>query len=119
MKIEFKKISFQKKPFTLTHNEAGLVLTFQGEFWKESATLVTMSATLNGLLMVTCDLSGEDYPFEINEELKLKVSDGPFRGFDKDYDVIESLDGTVDFDDILVMEIEAIRSDYHTKTDNS
>lgn len=113
MRIEFKRVPFQEKPFELTHEEEGHTLRFFGQFVKESPSVVMIIARMEGELSVVSDLTGEQYYETIREEIKFKIHDGPYRGFDKDYDIIESFDGFVDFDEIFAMEIEAIRSDYH------
>lgn len=113
MKIEFKKISFQKKPFELFYEEGESKVRFHGEFFKEEQKSVIIEGVIEGPLELVCDRTGVDYVEVIHDTLKMKITDGLYKGFDKDFDIIESYDGSVDFKALLEMEIEAIRNEYH------
>ncbi|MEA3521749.1 MAG: hypothetical protein U9R50_02110 [Campylobacterota bacterium] len=72
-----------------------------------------LTGHINGTLNVPCDLCAENFDTILDEELKFLLSDGIFNGHDEDYDVVESLTGMIDINEILSSEIESIRSDYH------
>jgi hypothetical protein len=63
--------------------------------------------------MVECCKCGDEHYVNIDENQDFILSDGEFKGFNKNYDVIESFDGLIDFDYILDSEIELIRDDYN------
>ena len=107
MKIEFRKIPYQESPFSITHKK----ILFEGSFKRDSSRLVSVNSLLSGQISLQCDRCGEDFIENIYEPLVFKVSDGNFSG--EDIDIIECENSIIDFDEIVISEIEAIKSDYH------
>ena len=107
MKIEFRKIPYQNSPFSIYHRE----ILFEGTFKRDSSRLISVTSLLSGQMSILCDRCGEEFTQNINEHLVFKISDGNFSG--EDIDIIECENSIIDFDEIALSEIEAIRSDYH------
>jgi uncharacterized metal-binding protein YceD (DUF177 family) len=108
LKIELKKIPFNPKDFRAEFN--GIVL--EGIFYKETPNIAKIEANLHGKVEVDCNRCAESFEKEINEDLKLIITDKIFNGFDENYDVIEINSNIVDFDDIISSEIESIKLDF-------
>ena len=108
MRIAFKKIGVAKKGVAVQKDR----LTLQGDLEK-GEKLVNFTGTLQGEQEVECSRCGESFFATIDEEIFLKFSDGIFKGFDEDADVIEFYDGEIDFDEVIVSESESIKLDYH------
>jgi len=107
LKIEFRKITKDKKPFSL--EDKGVV--FSGNFKRVSNSIVGIEYDLKGKTTHSCDGCAEDFELEICETSSLEVSDGAYSG--ENIDIFESFSGFVDFDEIFQSEMEAFKSDYH------
>jgi len=107
MKIEFRKITKDEKPFLLKDKE----LVFSGTFKRVSNSIVKVDYKLEGKVLHSCDGCADDFELKISDVSSLEVSDGAYDG--DNIDTIETFDGFVDFDEIFQSEIEAIKSDYH------
>ena len=107
MKIEFRKITSSASPFEIKKS----TFISRGTFRKLSQRLVELNFHLYAPSMLVCDRCGEEYLHKMDQNISLKVSDGTFEG--EDLDVIEYFDHYVDFDAIMLSEIEAEKSDYH------
>jgi hypothetical protein len=73
--------------------------------------------SLKGKVEVDCTICAEPFFIEIDEEIKLKVSDkivknSEFDSLNESYDIIESLDCKIDFEEIIRGEINTIKLDY-------
>ena len=108
MKIELRKIPFNKKEFETSCND----ILLKGIFYKENPNLAKIEATLSGEIKVDCNICATPFIREINEKLKLIVTDKIYNGFDEEYDVIEIFSNIIDFDDIITSEIESIKLDF-------
>ena len=111
MKIEFRKIPFQKKEFQTDFQN----LKLKGVFFKETPNIAKIEAILNGEIEVECIRCTSPLIKTINEELKLIITDRVFNGFDEIYDVIEINSNIVDFDDIITSEIESEKLDFENR----
>jgi len=107
LKIEFRKITKDKKPFSI--EKEGVV--FSGSFKKVSNSIVEIDYSIKGNILHACDGCADDFELNICEKSLLEVSDGAYKG--DNIDIFESFSGFVDFDEIFQSEIEAIKSDYH------
>ncbi len=107
MQVEFKKITKIPKEFELNLKN----VKFFGEFKKSlnDSNLVEVNATLKGEIETNCDRCGEEFNLNIDEKLNLKVYNGIYKGED---DVLE-VEEVINFEEILIGEIELIKSDYH------
>jgi hypothetical protein len=108
VKITFDKIGTTAKPFSL--EDQGIRM--EGILVKEASHRVALNATLSGKMTLDCDRCGGAYSRELDEALKLRISDEVVE--DKDnLDIIEFLDGRIDLLYILQGEINALAGDYH------
>ena len=90
-------------------------MTFKGYLQYHGGKLILLKANLNGSLETSCDVCAEEFKMSINEEIEFFISDGIYKDDSSiDLDVVESLDGIVDIDELLHSEIELIKSDYHS-----
>jgi len=111
MKITLKKVgkspqSFEKKSDSITLK--GFLQYDDGQ------KLVMLDAKLSGVLERPCDVCGEEFDLEVDEDLKLFISDGVYIDEDNSMiDVIEAKNGEFDVDEFLASEIELVKNDYH------
>jgi len=113
LKIEFKKVGFNKKEITISKQK----LSLSGDLQRSKRDLVDFDAKLQGRVQVECSRCGKEFEVDIDEDLKLRLSDGVYRGFDDDADVIEFYDGSIDMEQILDSEKASIQTDYHLCTE--
>ena len=109
MKIEFKKIPQEKKEFNTSLDSVKI----EGTFCRISSSLVKIEASLIGNIEIDCSRCGALDTLVVNEELKLLLSDGIYKGDDEEFLVIEIENSLIDFDEIIQSELNSIRSDYH------
>ncbi|RUM55646.1 MAG: hypothetical protein DSY40_03665 [Nautilia sp.] len=109
MKIALKKIPFNKSDFETKLDN----LTLKGIFFKEDNNSAKIEATLSGEVEVECIKCLSPFKREINEELKLIITDRVYNGFDEEYDIVEIDSNIIDFDDIITSEIESIKLEYN------
>ena len=109
MKIEFKKIPQEKKEFNTSLNSVKI----EGTFCRISSSLVKIEANLIGNIEIDCSRCGALETLNINEDLKLLLSDGVFKGDEDEFLVIEIENSLIDFDEIIQSELNSIKSDYH------
>jgi len=108
MKIEFKKVPQQKKELEVVFNSVKI----EGTFCRISQTLIKIEAKLIGNIDIDCSRCGDVSPLNLNEELKIILSDGVFKGEEDEFVVIEIESGLIDFDEIIQSELSSIKSDY-------
>jgi len=108
MKIVFDKISSTAKPIGVTSE--GVLL--EGTLRKSGYHQVTLVAQMSGSIELSCDRCGDSYDYDINNKLRLKLSDLISEDKD-DLDIIEFLDGEIDILYILQSEINTFKSTYH------
>jgi len=108
MQIVFDKIGSTAKPIELSSE--GILL--EGTLQKSGYHQVTLDATLNGDIEMSCDRCGNTYYYKIDSKLRLKLSDLVSEDKD-DLDIIEFLDGKIDVLQILQSEINSIQSGYN------
>ena len=90
-------------------------ITFKGYLKYDSAKLILLKANISGTLEKSCDICAEDFNLEINENVEFFINDGIFEDDGNTLlDVVESLNGNVDIEELLNSEIELIKSDYHS-----
>jgi uncharacterized metal-binding protein YceD (DUF177 family) len=108
MKIVFDKISSTGKPIGLSSE--GVLL--EGTLRKSGYHQVTLDAQMSGSIELSCDRCGDTYNYDINNKLRLKLSDLVSEDKD-DLDIIEFLDGEIDILYILQSEINTFKSTYN------
>ncbi len=109
MKIEFKKVGFNKKEITISKEN----LKLSGDLQRDNSKLVDFNARLQGTLKVECIRCGEEFDLKVDEKLALKLSDGVYKGFDKEADIVEFYEGVIDMDQLINSEKTSISLDYH------
>jgi len=111
LKINFKKVTKNKGDFSLDFGGDKDSLRFEGVYFKNSYGLVEIEAKIVGELFRECDICGEEKKSQIEEALVLYVSDSLYKS-EEFLDVIEFLDGIIDFDMLFESEIESIKAQY-------
>lgn len=103
----------QKVPSILTEFKEVLNSFFSwGIFCRISSSLVKIEASLIGNIEIDCSRCGALDTLVVNEELKLLLSDGVFKGDEDEFLVIEIENSLIDFDEIIQSEVNSIKSDY-------
>jgi len=89
-------------------------ITFKGYLEYHAGKLILLKADLNGPVDTQCSTCGEDFKLSVDENVEFFISDGLYDGDDIDIDVVESFNSSADLDELLLSEIELIKSDYHS-----
>ncbi|ADN08562.1 hypothetical protein [Sulfurimonas autotrophica] len=111
MRIVLRKVTKTPLDFEVVSNE----IAFKGYLEYHSAKLILLKAKISGTLEKSCDICAEDFDLMVNEDIEFFINDGIFEDDDSTLlDVVESLDGNVDIEELLRSEIELIKSDYHS-----
>ena len=111
MKVTLRKVTHTPLDFEVKSNE----VTFKGYLEYDSGKLILLNADLTGSLEKSCDVCAEEFKMPLDEKIKFFISDGIYEDdADIDLDVVESLNGIADIDELLNSEIELIKSDYHS-----
>ena len=108
MKIEFRKVPQTTKELVVDYNSVKI----EGTFCRISSSLVKIEANLIGNIEIDCSRCGALDTLVVNEELKLLLSDGVFKGDEDEFLVIEIENSLIDFDEIIQSEVNSIKSDY-------
>ena len=110
MKIEFRKVPVQPSEFSLNLNS----VKFSGTFCKISSKLAKIEASLEGKTEVDCYRCGQSLQICLDEKIDFLVSDGIYSSQEEDeFVVIEVEDHIIDFNDILLSELESLKSEYY------
>jgi len=109
LKIELRKVPFNKSDFETSLNDIKL----KGSFYKETPNIAKIEAILSGEVEVECVKCLNNFTKKVEEKLKLIITDRVYNGFDDEYDVIEINSNIIDFDDIITSEIESIKLEYN------
>ncbi|QSZ42663.1 hypothetical protein GJV85_11260 [Sulfurimonas aquatica] len=111
MKVVLRRVTKTPLDFEVKTNE----ITFKGYLEYHSGKLILLKANLNGLVEKSCDICAEEFKLPVNEDIEFFISDGIYEDASEiELDVVESLDGIADIEELLNSEIELIRSDYHS-----
>ena len=108
MKIVFDKVGSTAKPIELEVQEVKL----EGTLQKSGYHRVALDAQITGNLTLDCDRCGQAFDYDMNNRLKLTLSDMVSEDKD-DLDIIEFLDGVIDITYILESEMNAIEGAFH------
>lgn len=111
MKIEFKKVQTIEKEFSIKLNS----VEFSGTFCRISQNLIKLKSQIVGKLSVDCCKCGDEHYVNLDENQDFILSDGEFSSLNEREGeiIIEIENHIVDFDEILLSELESIKSDYH------
>ena len=110
MTVTLRKITRTPLDFEIKFNE----ITFKGYLEYHAGKLILLQADLKGLLGVECSTCAEDFDIKVDEKVEFFISDGLYDGDNIDIDVVESFNSTANLDELLISEIELIKSDYHS-----
>lgn len=119
MKIEFRKIGFDKKPFSLDLKSDDFDIKINGSIYREQSSvrdgLIKLDSTMSGTIKLVCDISGEEFIKDISEEVIIFVKNGYYEEthIDENLAVVEVFDNFIDLDSIFLGEIESLKLDYH------
>ena len=110
MQIALRKVTKTPLDFEIKSNE----ITFKGYLEYHSGKLILLKADLTGSLEKPCDICAEEFKMSVDEKIEFFLSDGIYEDDNSiELDVVESLNDTVDIEELLNSEIELIKSDYH------
>lgn len=111
MKIEFKKVQTIEKEFNIKLDS----VEFSGTFCRISQNLIKLQSKIVGKLLVDCCKCGDEHYINLEESQDFILSDGEFSSENEREGeiIIEIENHIVDFDEILLSELESIKSDYH------
>ena len=110
MKVTLRKVRQTPLDFLVKSDE----ITFKGYLQYHSGKLILLKADLTGFLTKPCDICAEEFHLSVDEKVEFFVSDGIFEDESSiEVDVVESLDGNVEIEELLNSEVELIKSDYH------
>lgn len=111
MRVHLRKVTKTPLDFEIKSDE----ITFKGYLEYHSGKLIFLKANINGTFLKDCDICAEEFNLKVNEDVNFFISDGIYNGgHDIEFDIVESLDGMADLQEILNSEIELIKSDYHS-----
>ena len=111
MKIILRRVKQTPLDFEVKSDE----ITFKGYLQYHGGKLILLQAKLEGSLLKSCDTCAEEFKLSLDEDVKFYISDGVYEDEDNiDLDVVESLNGEVEIEELLNSEIELIKSDYHS-----
>ena len=109
MKIPFSKLGLVAYPFRLNLEN----VVFEGELKKKDSLLAELEMKMKGFVYRICDSCGREMELEINENVKLLISNGIFKDEEgRLSDVVEFFDGQIDLIELGVSELESYLSDY-------
>ena len=111
MKINFHKIQNNKEyHFELKNKRYSVksVFTFEPKINK----MLLCNLNFQGQVLTFCNRCGVEFLYKLNDSVKFLLHNGIYKGFDEDLDIIEIFNQLVDFEEILIGEIELIISDY-------
>lgn len=121
MKIEFRKIGFEPKPFCLHLKSDDFDINIDGKLYKAQGSLksdlIEIDFAMGGTIKLICDRSGDEFIKDISENSAIFVKNGFYEEThnSENLAVIELFDNFIDLDSIFLAEIESLKLDYHTR----
>ncbi|MDQ7062433.1 MAG: hypothetical protein Q9M43_15485 [Sulfurimonas sp.] len=114
MIVTLRKITKTPLDFLVKSDE----ITFKGYLEYHAGKLILLKADINGSVSTECSTCGEEFKLNVDEKVEFFISDGLYEDENNiDIDVVESFNSTADLDELLLSEIELIKSDYHSCND--
>ena len=111
MNVSLRKVTKTPLDFEIKSN----AINFKGYLEYHSGKLILLKAELTGFVEKSCDVCAEEFKLSLEEKIEFFLSDGIYEDNNNmDLDVVESLNGIVNIEELLESEIELIRCDYHT-----
>ena len=111
MKIAFNKVA-KDNSYSLDLDDERFSIKASFKIKPKTASTVYCDLAFQGEINTICNRCGKDIIEKVDENVELLISNGLFDGFDDDLDVVEALDGFVDFDEVLLSELELISTNY-------
>ncbi|BBG66471.1 hypothetical protein NNO_1768 [Hydrogenimonas sp.] len=108
MQIPLRKIHETPKQFHLKKDS----VEFFGSFRRSGRHEVLIEGEIKGEADFLCDRCGSSFSAPVDESFALEVVDRPVK-VEESLDMIECLDGIIDFDSVCRSEIASIESEYH------
>jgi hypothetical protein len=116
LKVSFHKIKGESD-FQIERREDDTSLTANFTLkQKEKNTLFT-NLKIEGSIKSMCNSCSDEIKLEVSENIEFLISNGIFNGSHSEFDVVEAIEGQIDFDDILDSELELIKSESYEKCD--
>ncbi len=110
MKITLRKVG--KSPFEFEKQLDDI--TLKGYMQYDENGLILLDAKLTGIIEKQCDVCGEEFELDVDEDLKFFISNGIYKDEENSFiDVVEAINGELDIDELIHSEVESIKSDYH------
>jgi uncharacterized metal-binding protein YceD (DUF177 family) len=111
LKINFHKIQNNKEyHFELKNKRYSVksVFTFEPKINK----MLLCNLNFQGQVLTFCNRCGVEFTYKFDNSIKFLLHNGIYKGFDEDLDIIEIFNQLIDFEEILISEIELAISDY-------
>ncbi len=110
MKVVLRRVTKTPLDFEVKSDE----ITFKGYLEYHKGKLILLKAKLNGFVEKPCDICAEEFKMPVDEEIEFLISDGIYEDENNiELDVVESLNGEIEIEELLDSEVELIKSDYH------
>ncbi len=88
-------------------------LKFSAKVRKINDKLAKLKGEISGNTPHICDRCGEEFELNLQEDIEVLLSDGVYTSSENELEnVMEFFDGFIDFDEVFISELEAVRSDY-------
>jgi uncharacterized metal-binding protein YceD (DUF177 family) len=111
MQITLRKVGKIPLDFEVKSDE----MTFKGYLQYDANKLILLKAKLSGKITTDCNVCAQEFKLDVDETVEFFISDGVYeRHEDSLLDVVESLDSTVNMQELMNSEIELIKSDYNS-----
>ncbi len=113
MTVTLRKITKTPLDFEIKSDK----ITFKGYLEYHAGKLILLKANLKGLLSTQCSICAKDFNLTVDEEVEFFISDGLYNGDNIDIDIVESFNSSTNLDELLISEMELVKSDYHSCQD--
>jgi len=111
MTVLLRKVTKTPLDFEVKSDE----ITFKGYLEYHAGKLILLKADVFGSADIECSRCGNFFKLPVDEKIEFFICDGLYEDENNiDTDVIESFNSQADLDELLVSEIELIKSDYHS-----
>lgn len=118
MKILFKSITPQAKKVDHRLSSDGFDIILKAQLLRKDSVFVQLNAHFEGKITLECDSCAEDYEEDIKQEVLFYLADRVVKreqlsDSEMGCDIIEFPDGSINIDEIIISEVNAIKLDYH------
>jgi uncharacterized metal-binding protein YceD (DUF177 family) len=110
MTVDFRKVTKTPLEFSLENKN----VIFKGSLEYIKGSIILLKATLTGSIELDCYLCAESFSLMVDEVVEFYIHNGVYDGMDEEYDIVESLDGKINLEELLNSEIELIKSGYNS-----